>query len=382
MRGLMRAWWLVAVSCLLVVAPVALAQVQPAPDGGKPSAAEAEMGKQAAEQIEKEFKVADDPVALERINRIIARVEPYTQRPAIEYQAKVLAEGGINAFSLPGGYIYITKPLLSAVESDDELAAVIAHEMAHVSLGHGMDLARREAKINNKAALAILAAVLAGKNVDPGDVVLLAGLVRNGLLSGYSQEAELQADANGVVYLEKAGYHAVAMLTVVEGLAQMEMEHPHEVVIFRTHPYPDARARATRRQLLAMGVPLNPRPVLSTLKTKSEAVEENGHTIGRVSLDDYVVFEPAVTADGLTPQERADKIAVELGRLLLDNLLMYEVSTAVRPDRALVLARGVPVVTVLPGDAEFHGATTAELAAKTEQAIRLALWHEAVRRAF
>jgi len=382
MRGLMRAWWLVAVSLLLVAAPVALAQNQPAPDGGKPSAAEAEMGKQAAEQIEKELKVADDPAAQERINGIIARVEPYTQRPAIEYQAKVLAGGEINAFSLPGGYIYITKPLLSAVESDDELAAVIAHEMAHVSLSHGMELARREAKINNKAALAILAAVLAGKNVDPGDAVLLAGLVRNGLLSGYSQEAELEADANAVTYLQKAGYHPVAMLTVVQGLARMEMERPHEVVMFRTHPYPEARARAARQQLLAMGIPINPRPVLSTLKTKSEAVEENGRTIGRVSLDDYVVFEPAVPANGLTPQQRADKIAVELGRLLLDNLLMYEVSTAVGPDRALVLARGVPVVTVLPGDAEFHGATTAELAAKTEQTIKLALWHEAVRRAF
>jgi Zn-dependent protease with chaperone function len=374
---------LAAVALLLAAAPAMLAQPQEQPAGGQATPAEVEMGKQAAQEIEQELQVADDPAAAQRIDRIVARLRPYTQRPAIDYQAKLLARGGINAFSLPGGRIYITQSLLEAVESEDELAAVIAHEMAHVALGHGIELARREAKINNKAALAVLAAVLAGKNVDPGNVIIVASLVRTGLLSGYSREAELEADANAVIYLRRAGYHPVAVLTVVEGLARMELTHPNvELGIFQTHPYPKERARATLRQLQAMGLPTNARPVLGTLTTTSEAVERDGRTIGRVTLDDFAVFEPAVVDGDLTPLQRAEQAAAALNRLVSDDLRMYEVRAVVAPNRALVLGREAPLLTILPGDAEFHHATLADLAAKAEANIKLALWQEAVRRAF
>jgi len=381
MGGRTRAWWLTAVALLLATAPAVLAQPQAQPAGGQATPAEVEMGKQAAQEIEKELQVADDPAAAERLDRIVACLRPYTQRPAIDYQAKLLARGGINAFSLPGGHIYITQSLLEAVESEDELAAVIAHEMAHVALGHGIELARREAKINNKAALAVLAAVLAGKNVDPGNVIIVASLVRTGLLSGYSREAELEADANAVIYLRRAGYHPVAVLTVVEGLARMELTHP-KLGIFQTHPYPEERARATLRQLQAMGLPTNARPVLGTLTTTSEAVERDGRTIGRVTLDDFAVFEPAVADGDLTPLQRAAQAAAALNRLVFDDLRMYEVRSVVAPNRALVLGRGATLLTILPGDAEFHHATLADLAAKAEANIKLALWQEAVRRAF
>ena len=363
-------------------APVAAAPAA-ARDGGKATPAEIEMGKQAAAQIEKEYKVLDHAAALETIKKIVARLAPHTERPAIDYQAKILAEGGINAFSLPGGYIYVTKGLLDAVESEDELAAVIAHEMGHICLGHGMDLARREARMNNKMALAVLAAVVSGQKVDPGNMIVLGSLLKTGLLSGYSQEAELQADAHGVIYLQRAGYHSVAMLTVIQGLAHMELTRPYvEMGIFRTHPYPEQRARAVSRELVGMGIDDNPRSVLSTLKTKAEAVEESGHTIGRVSLDEFVIFEPAVPADGVSPQERAERIAADLRRLILDNLMMYELQVVNGSGEATVMARGERLVTVLPGDAEFHKTTVEELATKAATNIKLALWQETVRRAY
>lgn len=367
---------------MFLVAAAAWAQ-PPAPDGGKSTPAEIEMGKQAAAQIEKEYKVADDPAALETIKKITARLAPHTERPAIEYQAKILAQGGVNAFSLPGGYIYVTNGLLEAVESEDELAAVIAHEMGHICLAHGMDLARREAKMNNKMALGVLAAVLAGQKVDPGNMIVLGSLLKTGLLSGYSQEAEYQADAHGVLYLQRAGYHPVAMLTVIQGLARMELTRPYlDLGIFRTHPYPEQRAGAVRRELTHLGIDLNPRPVLNTLKTKSESVEVNGRTIGRVSLDDYVIFEPAAAADGLSPQQRAEKIAADLRRLILANLMMYELRVVTGPDQATVMARDERLIAVMPGDAEFHKTSADELAARAATNIKLALWQETVRRAY
>lgn len=367
-----------------VVKPRPIALIQPvAADGGKSTPAELEMGKQAAEQIEKELKVVDDAPATDNLKKIITRLRPYTERPAVEYQPKLVGQGGINAFSLPGGYVYVTKPLLEAVESEDELAAVVAHEMAHVCLKHGMDLAKREAKMNNKLALAVLAAVVAGENVDPGNMVVLGGLLKTALLSGYTQEAESQADADAVVYLQQAGYHPVAMLTVIQGLARMEITRPYvELGIFRTHPFPEQRAQAVRRELLAMGLDANPRPVWNTLKTKSETVDENGRTVGRVSIDEYAIFEPAVEANGLSPQQRAEKMAADLHRAIIQNLAMYEVQVGGGQSSATVFARGEPVVTVVPGDAEFHKTTVTELAAKVAANIKLALWQESVRRAY
>jgi hypothetical protein len=357
--------------------------VKPAPDGGKATPPEIELGKNAAVQIEKEYKVLDDPADVGRIMKIIERLAPHTQRPAMQYQAKVVNDPGINAFSLPAGYIYVTKGLLEAIESEDELAAVIAHEMGHVNLKHGIDLARREAKMNSKLAVAVLASVIAGKNVDPSGVAMVGSLFKTGLLSGYSQQAESQADANGVVYLQAAGYHPVAMLTVIEGLARMEITRPYvEMGIFRTHPFPQQRAEAVRKELVAMGVDINPRVVLSTLKTKADTVQENGRTIGRVSLDEYVVFEPAVDAGGLSPQQRAEKAAADLERQIMGNLQMYQLRVASDGGQATVFADGEPVITVLPGDADFHKTTVDDLAKQAADKIKLALWHEAVRRAY
>jgi len=378
---------LLAAALILVAVAVGQASRLPAqsppPDGGKSTPAEIEMGKQASAQIEKEHKLVDDPAAGERIQRIVARLAPHTERPAIEYQVKIAADQGVNAFSLPGGYIYVTQGLLAAVESEDELAAVIAHEMAHVCLKHGMDLARREAKMNNQMALAVLAAVMAGERVDPGNMLLLGSLLKTGLLNGYSQQAENQADARAVAYLQRAGYRPVAVLTVIEGLARMQLTHPAvDLGIFRTHPYPQQRALAVRGELVKLGVDLNPRAVLGTLRTKAETVEIAGRAIARVSVDDCVIFEPAAAAEGFSPQQRAEKIAADLRRLLLDNLAIYEVRVVKEPSGAVVMARGERLIVVVTGDAEFHKAAAAELAAKAAANIKLALWQETVRRAY
>ncbi len=118
--------------------------------------AETALGKKTCELIEKEYHLVKDEKAIARLNTIANNIAPYTQRPDVVYQVKILDTPGINAKSIPGGYIYVTKGLLDAVESDDELAGVLAHEIGHNSLYHVKKMAERDKKASINQIVAIL----------------------------------------------------------------------------------------------------------------------------------------------------------------------------------------------------------------------------------
>ena len=106
--------------------------------------ADAEIGRTAAEAIEEEYEFIEDSPDIARINAMIQLIRPVTQKPHQTYQVKVIDSNAINAFSIPGGYLYYTQGLLQAVESDDELAAITAHEMVHICLSHARGLMSRD----------------------------------------------------------------------------------------------------------------------------------------------------------------------------------------------------------------------------------------------
>ncbi len=129
--------------------------------------AAAELGKKAAAEVEKEMKVIDS-YSTEELVRIVTRLRPYTEKPHQQYTLKVVDENGVNAFSLPGGYIFFTKGLLKAVESEDELAAVTGHEMGHICLNHARQEMGKDSKYLKVLAASILAAVMArSSGADP-----------------------------------------------------------------------------------------------------------------------------------------------------------------------------------------------------------------------
>jgi len=345
---------------------------------------EARIGREAAAQIEKEYKVVDDPQATEKLQHIAQTLAAVSPRPEVKYICKILDDPSINAFSLPGGHIYVTKGALAAVESDDELAAIMAHEIGHNAKKHALELLRREAKANARLGVAVLGAVLAGGNVDPGEVVLMGGLLKQAVLHGYSIKAEQEADREAASYLEKSKIYApVAVLTVLEGFARMEASRPEvELGIFQSHPAAVARVQAVKQELQKLGAPLNRRLVLRSLVPKAEKVTVNDKEIGRLLIDDKVVFEPAVCEGSASPLERAQLMADRLRALILKNLQLYELHLKKEPQRAVVHARQQEIIVVLPGDAEFHGTTLDKLADKVMDNIRMAFWAEATRRAY
>ncbi|WP_185983827.1 M48 family metalloprotease [Aureimonas mangrovi] len=143
----------------------------------------------------------------ERLERTIAgivgRLSSVSDDPGRAYRITILNSPNINAFALPGGYLYITRGLLALANDSAEVAAVIAHEMAHVSANHGIERQQREE-----------AAELAGRVVNEvlsGDTAGRAALARGRLsLASFSRNQELQADALGIRQIGRAGYDATA----------------------------------------------------------------------------------------------------------------------------------------------------------------------------
>ena len=101
---------------------------------------EVNIGKSIAESIEKnkEIKLDPDPIMTERVNEVGQRIASVSGRKEVNYSFRVIDKDEVNAFALPGGYVFVFKGLVNKVDKDDELAAVIAHEMAHVVARHSI----------------------------------------------------------------------------------------------------------------------------------------------------------------------------------------------------------------------------------------------------
>ncbi len=347
--------------------------------------ADAKIGKRASEEVDKQYgdRILKNSPDLPRILKIIKQLKPYTEKPYQTYHVKVIATPEINAFALPGGYLYFTQGLLDAVESDDELAAVIGHEMGHVCLNHARKQMKRDKRYRKVLTPVIIASILANSDaVDPGQIATMGSLVVQDALNHYGREAEFQADYASVRYLYASKiYQPVAVLTVVEGLAHLEATRPQvEAGVFQTHPKPEERVAAVERELKALGVPIERRRVLKSISATAETITKDKRKIGEVRIGDHVLVQPAVTWKGISPAARAQHTAEALNRMLLANLQLMEISTTEKDGAASIIARGEVLLTILPGDAEFHKTTVKALSDQAMGALRAAFQEEKLKR--
>ncbi len=191
---------------------------------------EVAVGDSMSQQMEKNFKVNTDVDVNQRVQAIMNRLTPVSDRKDIVYIIRVLNEDELNAVSLPGGYIYVFKGLMDAVKNDDQLAGVIAHEMGHITARHAI---KRMQASYSYLLLQILS--VASSNGAAAAGVNAAYTVA---FYGYSQEDELEADRLAVKYTKAAGYDPKAMLDVMRILKEKEeKEPPRPFSYFRTHPY-------------------------------------------------------------------------------------------------------------------------------------------------
>jgi predicted Zn-dependent protease len=378
------------VLCLLILAVVIPAYAT-ADDQRK---TEIKMGRDAVEEVERDQKFVTDPQIVERVDRIgqaIAKVANSETVPAtygnsevyqFDYTFKVVADKSVNAFSLPGGFVYVNQGLLDYCQSDHELAGVLAHEVAHAAHHHMTYLLKQESKLDGQIALLLLAGMLTRVDAQNlGNLLLGAQLVRIARSSGYGQKAEADADSSAVVYAEKAGFNPVGALTFLERLAHDYATTPgQELGILQTHPDPMDRCQSVETEIKALGLPLNRRAVMNALKAVTESGTDDEQQITKVKLGDNVLFEPAPIANDLTSEQRAQIIATKVNQLLDKEPVVREIT--VSRDGSTVMGQGEPIIVVTAQDADLTGKSANEVAQDAALVLRRAIWREMIERMY
>jgi len=209
------------------------------------TASEVKLGRSLAQKVEQKFKLSKEVQDQERIEEIGQKLIAVCDRKDIVYCFRVLENEKVNAFSLPGGYVYVNTGLLEKIDSDDELAGVLAHEIGHIVARHSIKRLQGNLGYNIISILAIAATkdVRFKRGID---------LAFAQLMLGYSREDEFLADELSVKYLEKTGYDPKAVISFLEKLKQLEKEKPLKPLIpsaARTHPYLPERIAATKQRV-------------------------------------------------------------------------------------------------------------------------------------
>lgn len=178
-------------------------------------AGSASTGKEMHREMITQGAAYDDPELQAYVNRVGQRLVANSDEPNTAFTFTVIDSPDINAFALPGGFIYINRGLLAYMENEAELAGVLSHEIGHVTASHHNR--QQAASIANKV-VATTTYVLTGS----GDLASASNMYGTELVSGYGRDMELEADGLGAQYLHNSGYDPESLLEVIGALKDQE----------------------------------------------------------------------------------------------------------------------------------------------------------------
>lgn len=212
---------------------------------------EMSLGRDLDKQILSKYKASDDKSMNDRLQDVGRRIADASDRQDIQYTFKVVESDAINAFTIPGGYVYATTGLMNAVSSDDELAAVMAHEVGHVAARHSIK--RLEASLGYSILSQIAFSFVRPDSTSEVERIRNIRKATNTIYRlielGYSRNDEMVADSLALRYTKKAGYDPVAVLTFMEKLLKKEQPGSEWFVFMRSHPHTKDRIEAIKKQL-------------------------------------------------------------------------------------------------------------------------------------
>ncbi|MFN4180132.1 MAG: M48 family metallopeptidase [Armatimonadota bacterium] len=331
---------------------------------------EKKLGEEAVKEFEQKVKIVNDHPMLPQIRQIIARLVPVTERPKMSYTVKVVEDKEPNAFTFPGGFMYVTTGLLELAESEHELAAVLAHEIAHNTRLHAIRMIRKESRLSIPVLLAMLAAVFIRGETSMQAAQIVSQVVQV-LMLGYSRDMEREADETAFVYLQRAGFNPVGLLTFFEKLSRLEKQSlPPQFLpgYWTTHPAIDERINSIKRWLTTEGVPINRRPVTKALQVEVKEVEDNGRKFAALLLsgEELCRFAPLEKQSAL---ERAQEAAKNLDAALEMGAQAFDFQTKTTSDSVIVLVAFRPLWMLTTADIAINQSSPEQLAARIKQII-------------
>ncbi|MGA3188831.1 MAG: M48 family metallopeptidase [Bryobacteraceae bacterium] len=205
------------------------------------------IGKQLAQEVERQAKIIDDPIIAEYVNRVGQNLVRNSDAK-VPFTIKVIDTEDVNAFALPGGFFFVNSGLILKADTEAELAGVMAHEIAHVAARHGT----RQATRGTIAQLSTIPLIFLGGWTGYGIRQAASVLIPVGFLT-FSREFEAEADMLGLQYMYKTGYDPEAFVDFFEKIESLEKKKPGTISkVFSTHPPTDARIVKAQQNIETM----------------------------------------------------------------------------------------------------------------------------------
>jgi len=229
---------------------------------------EKKLGKQILLEIEAKMGTVKDLTLQTFIEKVGYPLVDQVGPTPFEFKFYVINAPDPNAFAIPGGYIFVTTGLLVLAENEQEIAAVLSHEISHVTARHVSQLIERSKRLNIASMVAMLAAMLAGGGgVGSQAVATMAMATAEALTLKYTREMEVDADQNSLHYLIKAGYDPNGMITFLNKIMRMSLALAPKIPSYlSTHPAMEDRLSLLGNLLQITQKPSGPFRIIPNFK--------------------------------------------------------------------------------------------------------------------
>lgn len=204
---------------------------------------EVAIGRDMDRQIQKKLKILDDPKMKQRLDRIGEKVAFFSDRQDLNYYFKIVNDKELNAFAIPGGFVYVNRGLME-IACDDELAGVLAHEIGHIAARHSIK--KLQAALGYQIIADIALGISGNTNISQA-----MDIVFNLISLGYGRKDELLADKLAVRYSKRADFNPYAMISFLEKLKKEGGKNSlsSRLVFLSSHPPIEERIRFLREEI-------------------------------------------------------------------------------------------------------------------------------------
>lgn len=230
---------------------------------------EVAMGAEQAAKVDSQLPIVHDTVINEYVSRLGRSMALQTSRSDLDWHFAVVNSPEVNAFALPGGFIYVDRGVIEQADREDELAGVMGHEIGHVVRRHSV--AQIQARERGDVGLVMLCTLTRVCATIGGRAAI--GIGANALAAHYSQHDEAQADSEGVMNTFRAGIDPEGLPSFFQKLLELQKQQPTAVeAFFSTHPTDQSRVDATRKEIA--GLPTRGNQALRTDSPEFHTIQQ------------------------------------------------------------------------------------------------------------